>query len=126
MHTIRDQRGFTLLEVMITLVILAIGLLGLAGLQIIAIKGNSFGQQMTVASTVAQNQLEQMREGAVALTSDNDTVTDQNGITYTRTWTVNANQPQTNMNTVEIIVSWAGPTGSGTDAQRSITLRTIM
>lgn len=122
----KDTNGFTLLEVMITLVILAIGLLGLAGLQIIAIKGNSFGQQMTVASTIAQNQLEQMREGAVALTSSNDTVTDQNGITYTRTWTVTPNTPDTDMNTVQIIVSWAGPTGSGTEAQRSITVRTIM
>lgn len=126
MNRVRDQRGFTLLEVMITLVILAIGLLGLAGLQIIAIKGNSFGQQMTVASTMAQNQLEQMRRGAVALGSSNDAVTDQNGITYTRTWTVTPNTPNTDMNTVNITVSWAGPTGSGTEATRNITLRTIM
>jgi len=126
MRRVRDQGGFTLLEVMITLVILAIGLLGLAGLQIIAIKGNSFGQQMTVASTMAQNQLEQMRQGTVALASNNDTVTDQNGITYARAWTVTPNQPQANMNTVQIDVSWAGPTGSGTDATRSITIRTIM
>jgi type IV pilus assembly protein PilV len=111
---------------MITMVILAIGLLGLAGLQIIAIKGNSYGQQMTVASTMAQNQLEQMRQGAVALVTSNDFVTDSNGITYTRTWTVTPNTPNQNMNTVEIDVSWAGPLGSGDDAQRSITLRTIM
>jgi type IV pilus assembly protein PilV len=126
MTKMKESKGFTLLEVMITLVILAIGLLGLAGLQIIAIKGNSYGQQMTVASTIAQNQLEQMREGAVALTSDNDTVTDQNGITYTRTWTVTEDQPQTDMNTVQIVVSWAGPLGSGNDATRSISLKTIM
>jgi type IV pilus assembly protein PilV len=125
-HKVKGQRGFTLLEVMITMVILAIGLLGLAGLQIIAIKGNSYGQQMTVASTMAQNQLEQMRQGAVALVTSNDFVTDSNGITYTRTWTVTPNTPNQNMNTVEIDVSWAGPLGSGDDAQRSITLRTIM
>lgn len=126
MRRLRDQGGFTLLEVMITLVILAIGLLGLAGLQVIAIKGNSFGQQVTVASTMAQNQLEQMRQGSVALASNNDTVTDSNGVTYTRTWTVTPNTPNQNMNTVQIVVSWTGPTGSGTDATRSIRLRTIM
>jgi type IV pilus assembly protein PilV len=122
----KQSRGFTLLEVMIALVILAIGLLGLAGLQIMAIKGNSFGQQMTAASTLAQNQLEALRESAGSLSNGNDTVTDQNGITYTRTWTVAANQPQTNMDTVDITVSWTGPTGTGADATRTITIRTII
>jgi type IV pilus assembly protein PilV len=126
MRRIKDTRGFTLLEVMITLVILAIGLLGLAGLQIMAIKGNSFGQQMTVASTLAQNQLEALRESAGSLSNGNDLVTAQNGIRYTRTWTVAANQPLANMDTVNITVSWAGPTGSGSEATRTITIRTII
>jgi type IV pilus assembly protein PilV len=126
MKRIKDTRGFTLLEVMIALVILAIGLLGLAGLQIIAIKGNSFGQQMTVASTLAQNQLEELRENAGSLSDGNDTVTDQNGITYTRNWVVATNQPQANMDTVNITVSWTGPTGSGSEAMRSISIRTII
>jgi type IV pilus assembly protein PilV len=126
MSRIQDTRGFTLLEVMITVVILAIGLLGLAGLQIVAIKGNSFGQQMTAASTFAQNQLETLRQSAGSLSNGYDTVTDQNGITYARTWTVTANAPQANMDTVNMTVSWTGPTGSGTEATRSITIRTII
>jgi type IV pilus assembly protein PilV len=126
MITLKESRGFTLLEVMIALVIFAIGLLGLAGLQVMAIKGNSFGQQMTVASTLAQNQLEALRESAGSLSDGNDTVTDQNGITYTRNWVVAANQPQANMDTVDITVSWTGPTGSGTEAIRTITIRTII
>ena len=126
MSRIKDARGFTLLEVMVALVIFTIGLLGLAGMQIMAIKGNSFGQQMTVASTIAQNQLEAMRESAGSLSDGNDTVTDQNGITYTRTWTVTADSPDTNMDTVLITVSWTGPTGSGSEATRSISMRTII
>jgi type IV pilus assembly protein PilV len=126
MITLKESRGFTLLEVMIALVIFAIGLLGLAGLQVMAIKGNSFGQQMTVASTLAQNQLEALRESAGSLSNGNDLVTAQNGIRYTRTWTVAANQPQANMDTVDITVSWTGPTGSGTEAIRTITIRTII
>jgi type IV pilus assembly protein PilV len=126
MRRVKDTRGFTLLEVMITVVILAIGLLGLAGLQIVAIKGNSFGQQMTAASTLAQNQLETLRQSAGSLSNGNDTVTDQNGISYARTWTVTANAPQANMDTVNMTVSWTGPTGSGSEAMRSITIRTII
>ena len=119
---LKDARGFTLLEVMITLVIFAIGLLGLAGLQVMAIKGNSFGQQMTAASTLAQNRLEVMRQITGALSSDSDTVIDQNGITYTRTWTVTPNTPQTNMNTVLINVVWTGPT----ETLRTVSMRTII
>ncbi|MCJ7663966.1 MAG: type IV pilus modification protein PilV [Desulfobacterales bacterium] len=126
MRRLRDQRGFTLLEVMIALVILAVGLLGLASLQIMAIKGNSYGQQMTVASTLAQNQLEQLRRTAGALTAGGDTVTDQNGITYARNWAVQVNQPQQGMTIVVITISWTGPTGQGGEADRSINIRTII
>lgn len=126
MGRLRNKKGFTLLEVMITMVIFAIGLMGLASMHIMAIKGNSFGQQMTVASTLAQNQLEEMRQNAGALTNGNDTVTDHNGITYARTWTVTPNTPQTNMNTVLINVVWTGPTGTGTEALRTVTMRTII
>ena len=126
MNRIQDTRGFTLLEVMITLVIFAIGLLGLSGMQIMAIKGNAFGQQMTVASTMAQNQLEALRESAGSLSDGNDTVTDQNGITYTRTWTVSSDSPDTNMDTVNITVSWTGSIGSGSEAIRSISMSTII
>jgi type IV pilus assembly protein PilV len=126
MRRSKDERGFTLLEVMIALVVLSIGLLGLASLQIMAIKGNSFGQQMTVASTLAQNQLEQLRRTSGALADGNDTVTDQNGITYTRTWTVTPNTPQQGATTVLITISWTGPTGEGSEAARSINIRTII
>jgi type IV pilus assembly protein PilV len=122
MGRLRNKKGFTLLEVMITMVIFAIGLLGLAGMQVMAIKGNSFGQEMTAASTLAQNQLEEMRQNAGALANGNDTVIDKNGVTYTRTWTVTPNTPQTNMNTVRIDVVWTGPA----EALRTVTIRTII
>lgn len=123
MGQLKNMKGFTLLEVMIALVILAVGLLGLASLQIMAIKGNSYGQQMTVASTMAQNQLEQLRRATGGLTNGNDAVTDQNGITYTRSWTVTPNSPQSGASTVLVTISWTGPTGTGV---RSINIRTII
>jgi type IV pilus assembly protein PilV len=123
MGHLENRKGFTLLEVMIALVILAVGLLGLASLQIMAIKSNSYGQQMTVASTMAQNQLEQLRRTTGTLTSGGDSVTDQNGIAYTRIWTVTPNSPQTGASTVVITISWTGPAGTGA---RSINIRTII
>ena len=126
MGKVKNIKGFTLLEVMIAMVILAIGLLGLATMQIMAIKGNSFGQQMTVASTFAQNQLEQMRRSTGTLTDGSDIVTDQNGITYTRTWDVTLGQPQAGLTDVLITITWTGPTGQGGEATRTINIRTII
>jgi type IV pilus assembly protein PilV len=58
MKTIKQENGFSLLEVLIALVILAIGLLAVAQMQITAIKSNAFGSGMTSASSLAANTLE--------------------------------------------------------------------
>ena len=127
MRRLKDAEGFTLLEVMITVVILAIGLLGLAGLQIVAIKGNSFGQQMSVASTLAQNQLEELRQIPYDSLSDgssdgNDTYTDAvNGVTYARVWQAVTDAGHPDWLTLLVIVNWTGPT-----AGRAVTLSTIV
>ena len=60
MKTIKQENGFSLLEVLIALVILAIGLLAVAQMQITAIKGNAFGSGMTSASSLAANTLERL------------------------------------------------------------------
>ena len=49
LRLISNTRGFTLLETLIALTILAIGLLGLLGLQIAAMKGNASGFQVSTA-----------------------------------------------------------------------------
>ena len=123
MRRLKDVGGFTLLEVMITVVIFAIGLLGLAGLQIVAIKGNSFGQQMSVASTLAQNQLEQLRRTSYSSLSDGfDTYTDQaNGVTYNRAWDVIPDASHPDWMRVEVTVNWTGPTSG-----RTVTLSTVV
>ncbi len=58
--TKNNNSGFTLIEVMIALVILLIGILSLYGMQITSIKGNSAANQVTTASTLALDQIEQI------------------------------------------------------------------
>ena len=55
------NKGFTLMEVMIAIVVLSVALLALAGLQIISIRGNSFGNHMTEAITLAKDMMEEMK-----------------------------------------------------------------
>jgi type IV pilus assembly protein PilV len=53
--------GFTLAEVLVSLVILAVGILAIAGMQIISIKGTSFSRYLTRASVLAQDSLESLK-----------------------------------------------------------------
>jgi len=52
------EKGFSLIEVLIGLVILAIGILAVAGMQITSIVGTSFSNNITQASVIAQDRLE--------------------------------------------------------------------
>ena len=56
-----NKKGFTLIEVLVGLVILAIGLLAIAGMQITSVKGNFFSSNLTQASVLAQDRLEILR-----------------------------------------------------------------
>lgn len=63
------QRGFTLLEVMVAVVVLAIGLLGLAGLQATATRFNDSAYQRSQATALAYDIADRMRANReVALT----------------------------------------------------------
>jgi len=53
-----EDKGFTLIEVLIGLIILAIGVLAIAGMQITSIRGTSFSNNLTQASVIAQERLE--------------------------------------------------------------------
>jgi type IV pilus assembly protein PilV len=55
------QNGFTLLEILVTLVILAIGLLGLLSLQMVSLKNNHSAQQRTTAIVHTYDILDRIR-----------------------------------------------------------------
>jgi len=55
---INIQGGFTLIEIMITMAILAVGILGIMSMQITSIQGNADTVKFTEANLAAQSQLE--------------------------------------------------------------------
>ena len=65
----RGSRGFTLLEVMLTVVIISFGLLGLGGLHVQSKQSNLIGVQRSVASQLAHDLFERMRSNPAALGS---------------------------------------------------------
>ena len=54
-----QKSGFTLIEVLVAISLLSIGLLGVANLTIGIIKGNSYSKNVTTATIVAQQQIDQ-------------------------------------------------------------------
>ena len=124
--------GFSLIEVLVSLTILAVGLLGLALLQTTAIKGNEMANKSTVATELAQDSLEQFRRVAWAnvlsqpntaafdttptpiysslpgAAGDNTTV---RGTTYYRIWRVDPNVATATLKTITVWCCWQDERG---------------
>ena len=104
------SKGFSLIEVVIALFILAICLLALAGLMVTTTRNNSFGGHMTEAATFAQDKLEQLRAAPWAsIIAGADTAVGATGISYARSWAVTDN-PSGDQRWVTITINWTDPT----------------
>lgn len=57
----RHSRGLTLVEILIALLVLSIGLLGLAGMQTLSLKFNTIAYQRTQATALAYDMADRMR-----------------------------------------------------------------
>ena len=111
-----DSKGFTLVEVLIAIFVLAVALLAMAQMQIMAIRGNTFANKTTTAVTLAQDKLEELRGLSYSSVVSGS---DSSGA-YTREWTVDDDTPTTGLKTVAIDVSWQDATS------RQVSLDTIM
>ena len=58
---IEKEKGFSLIEVLIGSIFLAIGLLAIAGLQATSIRGNIFSNNLMQATYVAQDRIEYLK-----------------------------------------------------------------
>jgi prepilin-type N-terminal cleavage/methylation domain-containing protein len=88
-----NNRGFTLTEVLIGLIFLAIGLLAIGALQITSTRGNFFSNNLMQASYIAQDRLERLKnllfdDVALSNGSHPDDTATVLGVVYNRTYTV--------------------------------------
>ncbi len=99
-----ESEGFTLVEVLVAIVVLSVALLALAGLQIISIRGNSFGNHMTEAVTLAKDVMEEMKNTQwEQIQGSTDDPRGGSGIVYHRVCSVTASDE---IKTVTVRVTW--------------------
>jgi type IV pilus assembly protein PilV len=119
---ITGKRGFSLIEVLIGIILLAIGLLAVAGMQGTSMRGNFFSNNVMLATYVAQDRLEflkglpltsaQLTPGA----SYNDGTTQVSSdsfksLVFKRSYTVNEVFDAThgNYKSIKYTVTWSDP-----------------
>jgi prepilin-type N-terminal cleavage/methylation domain-containing protein len=79
----KTEHGFTVLEVMIALVVLGLGLLGVAAMQAKSIQGNVFGGRVTAGSAVGEAWMEWLMKqpydnvAALDVNDDDDAATER-------------------------------------------------
>ena len=105
----QKQEGFTLIELMIAIVILSVGLLGMATLTGSIVQKNKFSNDLTAATTLAQDKLEDVRaNGYASAVSETKTACATPFSEYQREVTVSNNTPAAGMKQVTVKVYW-GP-----------------
>lgn len=115
MKTINDNKGFTLVELFVALLIFSVGIVGVVKLQLAAVASNSFSLQLTQALNIAGDRIERLKNEPLTSVdfsteaSDNPhspgNVTTREGRSFTPTWTVTAIAGSTSRN-VTVNVTW--------------------
>ena len=107
-----NERGFTVIEVIVAMAVFTVGILAVASMQTKAMGGNYFASGVTESTTLAQDKLEEL----IALPYDDaelsaGTHNESSPPTgYTITWEVLNNNPVTNTKLITITVT---PQGKG-------------
>ena len=125
-----NQKGFTLLELLVAVSFLAISLLAVAGLQTTAIQSNSIANRLSAATSIAQQVMEDLSArpiddpllnstnsninynfNANPLTTPVFSITVPGAGTYSATYSTAVNNPTTGVTKIDIIVTGDAATG---------------
>ncbi len=104
------ENGFTLLEVLISITLLAIGMLALGALQASSVKGNGYAMNNSEGTALIEQKIEDYKNTPYAnLPTGDATIVENNvgqGGKYTRTSTFQDNTPFVNSKTLTVNVQW--------------------
>lgn len=123
----RAYRGFTLIEVMISIVVLSISVLGFSAMTMGTIRGLSISDKLTTATTLAQTKMEELNNAPYAdVIAENFPLEDYGAIAgyekFRRSVTISAATPEMNTKTVTVNVWWHDDVGT----TRNVNLSTLI
>ena len=123
MRRLRNNSGFTLMEVLVAMLILSVGLLGMAALITGIINSNKLSNRISTATVLAQDKIEEIRgvgyAGADAEAGTEDYNIIPNYPLYKRTTAVAADDPAALMKKITVTVYWDSD-------DHSVVLQTIL
>jgi len=124
---IRSPRGISLLEVLISMLILAMGILGLAPMLALSIDSNTISRDFSLAGELAKEKLEIFEKVDSLITipyaeTENDLSGKFTRLTYITDHDSDSLVPA-NVLKVDVIVSWSDDTGMSRTSQMSTLVR---
>ena len=104
---LRQKKGFTLIEVLVSLIVFAVGLLGFASLEIVAMRNMTLSKELAKANTYAQQMVEELKASTwdnIAVGTSAATVLENK---FSRTYSVSK---EGEIKKVTVTVTWTSAT----------------
>lgn len=123
----RNARGFTLLEILLSLVILVIGLMGILALQTTTVKSNRLSRELTRANGYAGQIMEDLRTkkaSTLAASGSYPDIVTSDGVTYQLSYTVSPVAASPTLVLVTAVASFVDDSDGATHSSTLQLLRT--
>jgi len=102
----RTEAGFSLVELLVTLVLIGIGIMAVAALFPLATQNVNDGRVLTTALGRAQDKIEELQEAGYSSSLLNPGSYSDSLGTYARTWAIQDSLPTAGSKRVSVSVSW--------------------
>lgn len=103
----RDKRGFTIVEFVVALVILLIGVLGVAGMLVTVMQANRSASNRTRADQLLSEKVEEFHSVSFTSIEDGSDQKVVGDVVFDRSWTVTQDAPIDDVATIEIVTEWS-------------------
>lgn len=100
----RGNKGFTLIETLVSIFLLDFVLLGMAAYVITVLSAEGSSKKLSTAMVLLQDKAEQLKVGSPYTLSNGSDILTNGNLTYQRSWTISS--PSSNLRMITVLVNW--------------------